>query len=67
MGNFFIFLGVFLLLGFLRVPIPFAMGISAILVYLNAGGTTVAISMKIFGSLNVLHSWQFLHLSSQVT
>ena len=53
MANFFIFLGVFLLLGFLRVPIPFAMGISAILVYLNAGGTTVAISMKIFGSLNV--------------
>jgi len=53
MSNFFIFLGVFLLLGFLRVPIPFAMGISAVLVYLNAGGTTVAISMKIFGSLNV--------------
>ena len=53
MSNFFIFLAIFLLLGFLRVPIPFAMGISAVLVYLNAGGTTVAISMKIFGSLNV--------------
>ena len=53
MSYFFIFLGVFLLLAFLRVPIPFAMGISAILIYLAHGGTSVAISMGAFRALNV--------------
>ncbi|MCI8609867.1 MAG: TRAP transporter large permease [Firmicutes bacterium] len=53
MVNFWMFLGIFLLLAFLRVPIPFSMGIGAILVYMKAGGTSVAIAMKVFGSLNV--------------
>lgn len=46
------FLGVFLLLAFLTIPIPFAMGISAIWIYLNAGGTEAAISMGAFRALN---------------
>ena len=53
MSYFWIFLVVFLVLALLRVPIPFAMGISSILVYLQTGGTSVAISMKVFGALNV--------------
>ena len=53
MSNFWIFLGIFLVLALLRVPIPFAMGIGSIIVYLKAGGTAVAISMKVFGALNV--------------
>ncbi|MGN1144186.1 MAG: TRAP transporter large permease [Anaerovoracaceae bacterium] len=53
MSNFWIFLGIFLVLALLRVPIPFAMGIGSIIVYLQAGGTAVAISMKVFGALNV--------------
>ena len=53
MSNFWIFLVIFLGLAFLRVPIPFSMGISAIIVYMAAGGTSAAISMKVFGALNV--------------
>ncbi|MDY3239901.1 MAG: TRAP transporter large permease [Anaerovoracaceae bacterium] len=53
MSNFWIFLGIFLVLALLRVPIPFAMGIGSIIVYLQAGGTAIAISMKVFGALNV--------------
>lgn len=53
MSYFFIFLGVFLLLAFLKVPIPFSMGISAILIYLSVGGTPMAISMGAFRALNI--------------
>lgn len=53
MSYFAIFLVIFLALALLRVPIPFAMGIGSIIVYLQAGGTAVAISMKVFGALNV--------------
>ena len=52
MSYFAIFLVIFLALALLRVPIPFAMGIGSIIVYLQAGGTAVAISMKVFGALN---------------
>ena len=53
MSYFLIFLVIFLGLAFLRVPIPFSMGISAIIIYMSAGGTSAAISMKVFGALNV--------------
>ena len=53
MSNFVLFLVIFLGLAFLRVPIPFSMGISAIIIYMSAGGTSAAISMKVFGALNV--------------
>ena len=53
MSYFFIFLLIFLGLAFLRVPIPFSMGISSIIVYLSAGGNQIGIPMKIFAALNV--------------
>lgn len=53
MSYFAIFLVIFLVLALLRVPIPFAVGIGSIIVYLQAGGTAVAFSMKVFGVLNV--------------
>ena len=53
MSYFAIFLVIFLVLALLRVPIPFAVGIGSIIVYLQAGGTAVAFSMKVFGALNV--------------
>ena len=53
MSYFLIFLAIFLGLAFLKVPIPFAMGISSILIYMSVGGTSVAISMGAFRALNV--------------
>lgn len=53
MSYFFIFLAIFLILAILRVPIPFSMGVSAILVYIWAGGNIVGIPMKVFGAINV--------------
>lgn len=53
MSIFLWFIVIFLVLAFLRVPVPFAMGISSIILYLSAGGTSAAISMKVFGALNV--------------
>ncbi|MGN1414505.1 MAG: TRAP transporter large permease [Anaerovoracaceae bacterium] len=49
---FVLFLVIFLVLAFLKVPIPFSMGISAIFIYLWAGGTSTAISMGAFRALN---------------
>ncbi len=53
MVYFILFLVIFLGLAFLKVPIPFSMGISAILIYMYAGGTSAAISMGAFRALNV--------------
>ena len=52
MVYFVVFLAIFLVLAFLKVPIPFSMGISAIVIYMMAGGTSAAISMGAFRSLN---------------
>ena len=48
-----IFLLIFLLLALIRVPIPFAMGIGAILTLILAGGSTVAIAQSMFRSINI--------------
>ena len=48
-----IFLVVFLLLAFCKVPVPFAMGIGAIVTMIYAGGSTAAIPTSMFRSINV--------------
>jgi len=52
-----IFLGMFLLvflaLAFIRVPVPFAMGIGAIATFIFAGGSDVAVPSSMFRALNV--------------
>ena len=47
------FLLIFLVLAFIRVPIPFSMGIGAILTLMYAGGSIIAVPQSIFRALNV--------------
>ena len=48
-----IFLLVFLILAFVKVPVPFAMGIGAIVTMVMAGGAIEAIPQSMFRALNV--------------
>jgi len=48
-----IFLLIFLALAFIRVPVPFAMGIGAIITLMIGGGSTIAVPMSMFRALNV--------------
>jgi C4-dicarboxylate transporter DctM subunit len=47
------FIGIFLLLALIRVPIPFSMGISAIIVMVYAGVNLTMVPMAVSNSLNV--------------
>lgn len=53
MSYFLIFLVIFLVLALLKVPVPFSMGISALLVYAMAGGQMVSIPQSMFRAINV--------------
>ncbi len=53
MSNFWIFLVIFLCLAVIRIPVPFSMGISSIIVFLHAGGNSAMVAAKLFGVLNV--------------
>lgn len=47
------FLLIFLVIAIIRVPIPFAMGIAAILTLIYAGGNTITVAQSSFRALNI--------------
>lgn len=48
-----LFLLIFLILALIRVPIPFSMGIAAIIMLIYAGGNTITIAQSTFRALNI--------------
>lgn len=52
MSNLFLFLGIFILLAFLRFPVPFSMGLSAICVMIYAGLPLTSVAPAVFVSLD---------------
>ena len=57
-----IFLVVFLLLAFCKVPVPFAMGIGAIVTMIYAGGSTAAIPTSMFHQRIYIPCYSGIHL-----